>query len=172
VPAFDGLFKKFGDGQRVDIDFVDRALLSKVEHFVGRVGQVTGEGGEATGQLVAWDNADLASCVHGVATDEELLRLAVNQTTGMRAADTLRPNLQREVGRDGEELVVALAEIVRRVSKAPQLSRPRHDGAESAFHGGPVAFGIGVKNGEVRVDAGDVEGFRAKRGRGREREVE
>jgi len=64
-------------------------------------------------------------------------------------------NLQREVGRDGEELVVPLAEIVRRVGHAPQLSRPRHHRAEAIFHGGPFAFRIGVENGEVRVDAGE-----------------
>jgi len=50
----------------VDIDLVDRAFLSEVEHFVRRIGEVTGECGEATGKFVARNDADLAGCVHRV----------------------------------------------------------------------------------------------------------
>ncbi len=126
VPAGQRLLEKLRHRQRMHIHFIDRAFLREVEHLVLRVGEMPRQSGEPSGQLVTRDDAHLARFINRIRRDEQLPRLAMNHPAGTRAAHALRPDLQRHIRQDGEELVIAASEVVGRVGRAPQLPRPRH----------------------------------------------
>ena len=157
VPAGQRLLEKLRHSQGMHVHFINRSLLREVEHLVLRVGEMPRQSGEPSRQLVTRDDAHLARFINGIRSDEQLPRLAMNHPAGTRAAYALGPDLQRHVRQDGEELVIAAPEVVRRVSRAPQLPRPRHRRAESTLHGRSLAFRIGIENREMRIDAGHAE---------------
>ena len=157
VPARQRLPEQFAHLERVDVHLIERALLRQVEHLVRRVGEMPGQGGEATGQLVPRNHPDLAGLVDRVRSDEQLPRLAVDHPAGARPTHALRADFQRHVRTDGEQLVVAAAERMRRVGRAPELAGPGYGGAEAAFHFRPFALGVGVEDRQVGVNPGDVQ---------------
>ena len=142
MPSWQRLLEQLLHFQRSDVDLIDGAFLREVDDLMFRIGQVSGQGGQASGELVARNDADLTGFVDRIGCDEELAGFAMDHPAGARTADAFRSDFEGHVRVDGEELVVALAEIVGRVGRAPKLTRPRHCRAESAFHGWPLALGV------------------------------
>lgn len=89
-----------GDVEGVDIDFVEAFLHGGVVNFVGGIGEVAGDAGEATGHVFGLDDADVAVFVDEVEADEELVGLGVDHAVGVGAADAFWADDLFEVGGD------------------------------------------------------------------------
>src|SRR5687767_14085600 len=107
--------------------------------------------GRSAKHLFVGDNTDVALSVDRIRSDEQLLRLAVNETIRGRAADALRSDDLLQVGRDFIQQIRRTFRLMRRVGDDPKPIRPRYDGARAA-----LAFV--VEHREMRIDAAYLEG--------------
>ncbi len=140
--------------ERAHVDLIEPFLHRGVVKFVRRILQVPGVAGRATEHLLVRDHAHVALRVDRIGADEELLRFAVDEAIGRRAADAFRPDDLLQVGRDLVELVRRPARLVRRVGDHPEPVRPRHHRARAALL-------LLVEHGEMRIDAADLKGRRS-----------
>src|SRR4029453_8388323 len=108
----------------MDVYFVEAFLHRRVIDLVGRIGQVSGDAGEAAGHHGRWDGANRTAFVDRVGSDEKLARLRVDHAAGGRAPDAFGADGQVEVVGDFVEFVAGPARGMRRVGDRPQSTGP------------------------------------------------
>ena len=123
---------EFGDGEGVNVHFVEAFFHRGGVNFVGGIGEVAGVAGGAAEHFFVGNRAHGAFRVDGVGADEELLRLGVDKAIRGRAADAFRVNRLAQSGVDGVEFVVGALGLMRRVGDDPEFVRPWNDGARAA----------------------------------------
>ena len=155
----------------MDIGLIDHALRIDGVDPVARVGQVAGHRRNAPGHDFRGDHADLAGGVDQVVSDQELIRLAVDETSGRSAAHAFGVDGEGEVFAERIQFVIAAVVFVRGVVDHPQFAGPRDDDTDAPFVQ-PVAevavvgvVGVGC---EGRIHATDEERF-GRRGEGEDR---
>ena len=145
--------EEFGDLEGLDVDLVDALLHRHRVDLVRRIRQVTGGRRETSVKIRRpvvihrLHHADLLLRVNRVRSDEELIRLLVNQTVRRRAANRdILVDHPRKVGLHLVKEIRRFVRHVRRIGNRPERTRPRHDRARAT-----LTFAIeGVK---LRIDA-------------------
>src|SRR5262245_24114427 len=97
------------------------------------MGEVPRGAGEPARHCRSRNPTDTAAGVDRIWTDEELLRLTVNQPVGVGAADALGTDSLPQIRRDLVEPVRGFLNEVRAVGDGPQPTGPRNDRAGAAF---------------------------------------
>ena len=152
-----------GDLEALEIDAVEAFLHRGVVGAALGIGEVAGVSGEAAGHLRWGDGADVARGVDEVGADEELPGLAVDHAVGRGAPDAPGEDPLLEVAGDLVQFVRRTVRHVGRVGDDPEPLGPGDHGAGSALV-------LAVEDGEVRVDAADLD--LRRRGVGDEEEEE
>ena len=142
--------EQLGHRERAHVDLVKPLLHRGVVDLVRRVLEMARVAGGPAEHLFVRDDADVPLRIDRIGADEELLRFAVDEAVRRGAADALRPDDLFQIGGDLVELVGRAARLMRRVGDHPQTVRPRH-------HRTGAAFLLLIEDGEVRVDAADLE---------------
>lgn len=158
---------EFGDGEGMDIDFVESLFHGGVVDFVFGIGEMAGVGGWSSEHLRVRNGANVSEVVDSVGADEELLGLLVDHAIGGSATDTFAADDEVKVRGDFVEFVGGTEGFVGSVGNNPQFTGP-------GDHGTGPAFSFLVVHGQVGIDAreGGWLGMsaRVKKGAGREEE--
>ena len=142
--------------QGVHIHLVEPFLHGRVVDLALRIGQMTGVTREPA-EHPGWRNrADILVPVDQVGTDQQMVRFAVDHTVGRRAADAAFEDVLLQAGGDPIQLVRRSLRRVRRIGNRPQVPLPGDDRPGAAF-------ASVIPHPQMRVDAGDREGFLVRR---------